>query len=309
MGTLWSVQVVAPAPELTASTLHRRVQAALDAVDARMSTFRPDSELARINARHTTDWIPISPALHKVLTTALEVGELTGGAFDVTVAPLVDLWGFGPVPWHGPPDADTLRETLTRVGQRHLELRDDPPALRKRIPGLRIDLSALAKGYAVDQAAAALDALGLRNYLVEVGGELRARGHNPMGRAWRIAVERPVPGARRPYAVFTLADRASATSGDYRNFREGRRGRYGHIIDPRTGRPVPHRLASVTVVAERCLRADALATGLLVLGTETALDLARRLDLAVYLIEDTPSGLQARFSPAFAALLSSPSRP
>ncbi len=299
MGTTWSVQVVSPPAGLTERGLRAQVQEALDAVDARMSTHRPDSELSRINARATTEWIPISEPLYRVLETAQAVSRLTAGAFDVTVAPLVDLWGFGPTGTPHVPAPEALRAALQRVGYEKLELRADPPALRKRVPTLHIDLSGIAKGLAVDRAAEVLEALGITNYLVEAGGELRGRGHNAQGVPWQIAIERPEPGARVPYALFALRDRASATSGDYRNYfeRDGRR--YSHAIDPSTGRPVAQDLASVTVLDAHCMRADALATGLFVLGPERGYRLARDRGIPAYFIMAGKNGLRHRAAPAF----------
>lgn len=299
MGTTWSVQVVEPPAGLTRARLRRTVQDALDDVDERMSTYREDSEVSRFNRQHHTDWIPVSRELLDVLRTALEVAALTEGAFDPTVGPLVDLWGFGPVQRSAPPDEATLEAARARVGYDKLELRLAPPALRKRIPDLRLDLSSIAKGWAVDRVARALDTLGATHYLVEVGGELRGRGHNARGEPWRIAIERPVPGARLPYAVFPLWETASATSGDYRNFRQAHGKRLSHLIDPRSGRPVAQRLASVTVLDPSGARADALATGLLVLGPDRGFELAVRQGIAAYFIERTPQGFRHRASPAF----------
>ena len=303
MGTTWSVQVVAPPEGLGSSTLRWTVQQALDAVEARMSTFRTDSELSRINGQRHTDWIPISAELYQVLAAAQEVSQLTQGAFDVTVGPLVDLWGFGPGGERHVPGEAALHAVKSRVGYEKLELRADPPALRKRHPELSIDLSGIAKGLAVDRAAEALSGLHVTNYLVEVGGELRGHGHNARGEPWQIAIERPQPDARVPYAIFALRDLASATSGGYRNYFEAGGRRYSHTIDPATGRPVTHRLASVTVLDASCMRADALATGLLVLGPEQGMRLAEAQGIPAYFIVATAQGFRARVSPAFRTYL------
>jgi len=281
-------------------SLQGAVEARLDEIVAIFSTWEPDSELSVLNANSSTEWIEISPELLDVLLEARRIGDLTDGAFDVTVGPLVNLWGFGPEMGEDdiPPEAE-IEAARERVGFDLLEFRQDPPAARKARGDVVIDLSAIAKGYAVDQLAALLTEARALNYLVEIGGELRGQGLNEQGEPWRIAIERPVPGERTVQQVIGLRDAGLATSGDYRNFFQVDGERYAHVIDPNTGAPVAHRLASVTVLADSAMVADGLATGLMVLGPEAALDLARQHDLAVYLIEIDGENFQARSSPAF----------
>jgi len=243
-----------------------------------------------------------------VLLEARRIGELTEGAFDVTVGPLVNLWGFGPQMGEDdiPPEAE-ISAAWERVGFELVELREDPPALRKARGDVLIDLSAIAKGYAVDQIVRLLTDANVLNYLVEIGGELRGEGLNEQGEPWRIAIERPVPGERSVQRIVGLRDAGLATSGDYRNFFEVDGQRYAHVIDPATGRPVIHQLASVTVLADTTMSADGLATGLMVLGPERALALAREQSLAVHLIEIDGDDFRERTSPAFEpALLAEP---
>src|SRR5262245_5276270 len=204
MGGRYTVKLVDVPPSLVASTLHDEIDDALRRINDSMSTFVDDSELMRFNHSPTTDWVTASPALVEVVAEAQRVSALTDGAFDVTVGPLVNLWGFGPDPQPDavPAEAD-IAAARERVGFQMLEAREDPPALRKQRPDIYVDLSAIAEGYAVDVLTAMLDARGVRNYVVEVGGELRALGHNQDGQPWTIGVERPVAEVR--HAERTLA--------------------------------------------------------------------------------------------------------
>lgn len=286
MGTTWAVKVVGLpcAPQ----DAQRAVAAALDGVDQAMSTWKPDSELSRLNRHEGPAPFPLSKATREVLELSLEVSQRSGGAFDVTVGPLVDAWGFGPPGEREPPTEDAIAALREVVGSRHLELSE--AGVTKAQPRVRVDLSAVAKGYGVDRAAAALEALGARRYLVEVGGELRARGLNAEGAPWQVGVERPDPGARAVQRVVPLIDAALATSGDYRNFFERGGRRFSHTIDPRTGRPIEHALASVSVVADTCARADAWATALNVLGPDEGLALARRERLSAWFVSRQADG-------------------
>ncbi|WP_246156286.1 FAD:protein FMN transferase [Thiohalocapsa marina] len=306
MGTTYSVQVTGPLPppagaEHDPEALQRRIDALLEQINAMMSTYRPDSELSRFNAAATTDWFAVSPELAQVVATAQSISRASDGAFDVTVGPLVNLWGFGPeLDTDLPPSQARIDATLARTGYQLLEVRQAPPALRKAHADVYVDLSAIAKGYGVDRVAALLTELGYDNALVEIGGELRGQGVRGPARPWRIAVERPqADGPRRVFRVVQLRNLGMATSGDYRNFFELDGVNYSHTIDPATGRPVHHQLASVTVLAEQCMLADAWATALLVLGPERGLERAESLGLAALLIERQGEALSAQSTPAF----------
>lgn len=299
-GTTWHVRLVAqrgpPAPAALAS----EIRSVLDAVDAHMSTWRDDSEISRFNASRSTGWYSVAPETARAVREALEVHRLSGHAFDPTVAPLVALWGFGATGSSRrlPPAAAEIRAVLPRVDAGKLRVRDDPPALRKVRSDLSLDLSGVGKGYAVDAVARRLEALGLRQFLVEVGGELRGRGEGPMGGPWRVGIERPEPGAGAIGWVVALADASLATSGDYRRFFEWEGRRRSHVIDPRSGRPVEHDLVSVSVLAAQAARADAWATALLVLGPEAGWRVAEREGLAVLFVRDRGGRLEARGNPA-----------
>lgn len=300
MGTTWEVKLRELPPGQTADLLQRAVSGVFADVDMAMSTWRGDSELSRINARPAGEWIKVSPALFEVLAAAQEISALSDGAFDVTVGPLVNVWGFGPAKTarRVPPEED-IQAARARVGYRNIELDREGQRLRKRIKGLYIDLSGIAKGYAADRVARMLEEAGARDFLVEVGGEIVARGSHRNGRGWRVGIERPEPGLRQPFRIVPLTNAALATSGDYRNafYYEG--DRYSHTIDPATGRPVTHSATAVTVIAPTAMRADALATALLVLGPERGLDLARREGIAALFIMRAKDGFEERHTENF----------
>jgi len=303
MGTTWSVKLAAAELDAAArGTVQGAVESALRDVDAAMSTWREDSELSRFNAHASTEPFPVSREVLQVFAIAREVSALSGGAFDVTVGPIVAAWGFGAtdrVP--GPPPDAELERLRARVGWRLVEARDG--ALRKQRGDLVCDLSAIAKGYAVDRVAEALSALGYRDYLVEVGGEVRASGERRQGGAWRVAIERPVADARDLFDVIPLANVALATSGDYRNFYETGGRRYSHTIDPRSARPVAHALASVSVLHAEAVYADALATALNVLGPEAGYSLAEREGLAaLFIVRGADGAFGSHATPAFEAV-------
>ncbi|MCP5056985.1 MAG: FAD:protein FMN transferase [bacterium] len=287
MGTTWSVTLTRPDPNA-----RQAVQARLDAVNAAMSTWDPDSGLSRFNAHLSTDPFRLSAETLRVMALAQEVSEATGGAFDVTVRPLVAAWGFGAgarVPGAGPIDAE-LAELRARVGYERLDLDPVGGTAQKQHPRLEVDLSAVAKGFGVDEVARALSELGHERFLVEVGGEVRARGERPGGGPWRLAIERPEPDGRAVHAVVELRDQSMATSGDYRSFYEQEGERLTHIVDPRIGRPVSHALASVSVVHQDAASADAWATALTVLGPEEGPAVADEMKIAAYFILRTASG-------------------
>jgi thiamine biosynthesis lipoprotein len=227
-----------------------------------------------------------------VVALAESVRADTGGAFDITVGPLVRAWGFGNGQGEGISEAVSSPDAAVSIGARQgLELPAEGQSLRKTATVVELDVNGIAPGYAVDLVAERFDALGVASYLVELGGEVRARGRSPAGRAWRVAVEMPLRGEREPYTLVELDGMSASTSGDYRDFRVVAGRRISHSIDPRTGAPVTHGLASVCVLDPSAARADAYATALMVLGPADGLALAGRLGLAALFIErDTAGG-------------------
>ncbi len=280
------------------------VDALLAAFSQITSTYIPDSDVNRLSAFPLDESVDISQVLSDILLISMEVSWITGGAFDVTVSPLVELWGFGVEKREQTiPAASAIEAALEEVGFQHLELDFTEPKVKLRKP-LRIDLSSVAKGYGVDMLAQWLERQGITDYLVEIGGEIRAAGKSPRGDAWRVGIEKPAGLLSAGVAeAIRVSGVGLATSGDYRNYFEKDGKRYSHTINPKTGYPITHTTASATVVAETAAYADALATGLLVLGAEKALPLAETHGIAVYLIEKTDAGFKSSYSSSFAPYL------
>jgi len=300
MGTTFNITLVDPAEDFADKALQSRISESLEHVDNLASTWKPDSQLSRLNAERTTEWVAVSNELCVALESALEIGRLSEGAFDITVGPLVNLWGFGPDGMvMSPPTDEALASAMESVGYELLDTRCEQPAVRKAHADLYIDLSGWAKGHAVDEVATLLDREGLMNYLVEIGGELRVRGHNAAGEKWAIAVEAPSTLQRKPHAVLRVTDTSVATSGDYRNYFEHDGAHYSHTIDARTGRPVTHDLAAVTVVNESAAFADAMATALLVLGPDAGPRLATNQQIAGYFLVRNAAGIEELTTPEF----------
>ena len=292
-GTTWSLTYLDAAATVTDAEVRASVEAAFAIVNESMNHYDPDSLISVFNRLPVNAPVEVDWDFAYVLSAALAMTDISDGAYDVTVSPLSDLWGFGPTGPTAFPDEEAIWAVLEQVGARHLQWQPEVRRLSKLVPGVALDFSSLAKGYAVDLAADALDELGVARYMVEIGGEVRVRGRSPRGDAWRIAIERPEPGARGGFqAALALVDTGVATSGDYRNFFEHEGARYSHLIDPRSGYPVQHDVVSVTVVHGSAMMADAWATALTVMGSTEAMAVAEERDLAVYLI--TQSGEQSR---------------
>ena len=281
--------------ELTQESLDKVVAETLESVNQSMSTYIETSEVSRFNSSDSTDWFAVSPQTMAVVEKALQISEATDGAFDITVQPLVQLWKFGTD--KDKPRVPTQAEidsALATIGHQKLAVQEDPPAIKKSVPELKIDLSAIAKGYAVDQIAERLNDLDVDNYMIEVGGEVRTAGEKPSKTGWRIGIEKPVAGERAPFKIVELYHKALAGSGDYRNFYEIDGKRYSHTIDPRTGRPVEHGVSAASVISNDCMTADAVATAIMVLGSKEGLAVAKKLNVAAVVM--TRSGNQTPYS-------------
>jgi thiamine biosynthesis lipoprotein len=298
MGTSYAVKFFDDDVEVAA--LQSQIDELLERINEQMSTWRSDSELSRFNSYRGLDWFPVSAETAYVVDAAAAISVLSGGAFDVTVGPIVNLWGFGPERGTAElPSRRQIEETMERVGYRRLSVRSSPAALRKQHPDMVVDLSAIAKGFAVDEIARLLDGRHIRSYLVEIGGELRARGSKRDGSPWKVAIEQPLPGERSVHNIVALRDLAIATSGDYRNYLEKDGKRYSHTINPRTGRPIAHGLASVSVIGDSAMGADALATAIMVMGPEEGYQLALDEALAVQLIVRSGDQFRVLATPRF----------
>ncbi len=293
LGTQYRITVVAdqPAPD----DLSDLIAALIGSVDKSMSTYRSDSELSLFNRSAINKSMRISEDFANVLALSNEVWEASGFLFDPTVGPLVDLWGFGPRVFADDrvPPAQEIQSALSKMGFGAVLLNlDDQDYLLSKSQNVRIDLSGIAKGYAVDLVANKLEMLALTDYLVEIGGEVRVSGNNPIGKPWRVAIEIPQMTGGVQH-VLELQDRALATSGDYRNFFEFEGKRYSHLIDPRDGYPVEHSTVSSTVIMDSCAKADAWSTAFLIMGQKQAMTIANQRGIAVYIITRSANGFKA----------------
>ncbi len=300
MGTTYTVKLNSPGIELDRSLLSSGIAQRLEMVNEQMSTYLATSDLSLFNQLKSQDWQDIPVQLYTVINEALRINQLSNGAFDVTIGPIVDLWGFGPQARSGTvPDESIIHEALTNIGSQYLHLRAQPYAIKKDKVNISIDLSAIAKGFAVDVIADYLDELSIKNYMVEIGGEIKTRGVNPDNKTWQIGIEKPLTDRRAVETIITLNNTAMATSGDYRNYFEDKGLRYSHTINPKTGRPITHTLASVTVLHPSSMTADALATALLVLGPEHGFELALKEKLAALFIIHEQDAFIETMTPEF----------
>lgn len=319
MGTTYNVKYIDPqtldlastsnktdATTLPATELQNNIDALLKKVNAQMSTYQKDSELSRFNQYKGVAPFSVSYETATVVNEAIRLNQLTHGALDVTVGPLVNLWGFGPEARRDVvPNDDELTARRANVGIHFLtvNLSNDSSSLTKSNPNLYVDLSTIAKGWGVDVVANYIESLGINNYMVEIGGEIRLKGRNKDNMSWRIAIEKPSVDERAVQEVIEPGDMAVATSGDYRNYFERDGIRYSHIINPQTGRPIDHKVVSVTVLDRSCMTADGLATGLMVLGEIDGINVANQHNIPVLMIVKTDNGFKEVTSEAFKPFL------
>ena len=301
MGTTFSVTIVAER-DVDLDNLRSRIHTTLDDVDRRMSTWREDSELVRFNNSQSTDWHSVSEDLCVSILLSLEIGKITTGAFDITVGRLVDMWGFGSHTVIGPPSEENIQKAKRETGLQHIQTDCPNSEIRKTRPGVRVDLSGYCKGHAADEIAIVLNEQEIENFLVEIGGDLYSQGRKANGDKWRVAIEMPDSGGQAIERTIEVGSNAVATSGDYRNFFEVDGKRYSHTIDPRTGRPVTHNLASVTVLFDNAAIADGYATALLVLGPDAGYEMAERLNIPAYFLVREGDSFTERMSPEFTML-------
>lgn len=300
MGTSFSVKASQLPEGVKTYRLETLIKNRLDEINQRMSTYISDSEVALINSSTNPGATFISLELEKIILQAREISELSDGAFDITVAPLVNLWGFGPDKMENKaPKAEEIQQVLEVVGFKNLVINKRVVTLAKTLPGVAMDLSSLAKGYAVDEVAKVLDKQGVTDYMVEIGGELHIKGKNLEGNNWRIAIEKPDAATLEFQRVLSITDIALATSGDYHNYFEQDGKRFSHTIDPRTGYPITHKLASVTVLSDTTMKADAWATALMVLGEKEGYKIAEQQKLAAFFIIKTDQGFVEKETPVF----------
>lgn len=308
MGTSYHISYVAtPKNSERIAKAHQVViDQLLDKVNEQMSTYRPDSELSRFNKSRSTEPFQVSADTATVVREAIRLSYLTDKLLDVTVGPLVNLWGFGPdMRPDTIPTPELIAKTRRRIGIDHLAV--DGFFLSKDIPELYVDLSTIAKGFGVDKIAQYLQSQGLNDYLVEIGGEIRAKGKPNSQRDWIIAIEKPVTEARAIQQLISPLDNGLATSGDYRNYYEENGQRFSHIIDPSTGQPIDHKLVSATVIHPSSMLADGLSTSIMIMGPQDGLSFAKDQNLAVFMIIKTDNGFKEVYTDAFKPFLVSTS--
>jgi thiamine biosynthesis lipoprotein len=310
MGTIFQVKIAQDdSIGIDKNFLQNEIIEILKKVNSQMSTYIEDSEISLFNKYNNTDWYSISEDFAFVLEKALEISKQSSGTFDITVGKLVNLWGFGSeLNEHTVPDNDQLAAIKAITGYQHLEVRLDPPSVKKVNPELYIDLSAIAKGFGVDKVAEYLDSKNIESYLVEIGGEIRTSGTNQKDESWKVGIENP-DSSSGIYEVISLGSYSIATSGDYHNYFEKNGIRYSHTIDPRTGMPISHKLASVTVVYTSCTLADAYATAINVLGPESGISFALKHELPAYLIVREEDGFVVKKTPQLDKFLNRESEP
>lgn len=305
MGTFYSVKIsgaTTPNPH----KLQQEIDALLEQANNDISTYRQTSVLSRFNQYRGSEPQPIPRGMADIILLAQRIGRDTDGAMNITVGPLVNLWGFGPEKQPTQiPTQDQIDSARQQVGLQHLTLISDNRGewLQKDLPDLYVDLSTMGEGYGVDLLVNLMMRKGITNYLVSVGGAVSSRGVNGQGQPWRVAIQKPTDQENAVQALVDLQGYSISTSGSYRNYFEQGGQRYSHVLDPATGRPINHRLVSATVIATTALEADGWDTGLMVLGTEKALRLAESKGLAVYLITKTDQGFTAVMTPQFKAFL------
>ncbi len=285
MGTTYTIKFIPQSSNTELTNLHTDINQLLANINSIMSTYDPNSELSLLNNNKSNECIAISEDLGVVIDNAIKISEMTQGSFDITVGPLVDLWGFGPeaIPLTIP-DEKKLSSVLASVGYKNIIFDEVNSCLTKENLDIYIDLSAIAKGYAVDETAKLLEENGINNYMVEIGGEVKAHGNNINEIPWQIGIEKPIGEQRSVQRIIALQNYGLATSGDYRNYYEHEGKRYSHIIDANSGKPITHKLVSATVLHESTMIADALATAFMVKGYEQGLKIAEDNELAVLFI-------------------------
>jgi thiamine biosynthesis lipoprotein len=280
MGTTYHIQVITGYFQ-GISGLKAKIDQRLEEINRSMSTYQKDSEISRFNNfRQAGKKFRVSGDFYKVMRAAQTIYRLSGGAWDATIHPLVNLWGFGSSDRKNTvPQSQEIAALMPNIGFGNIEIQG-PGFLLKKIASVTLDLSSIAKGYGVDQVAAIIRKKGFENYLVEIGGEVLVSGYRKDGKLWRIGINRPKTDAAFDdvYSVVDLHNKAFATSGDYRSFFVADGVRYSHVIDPATGYPVTNGVVSVTIIADTCTFADGLATAIMVMGVEKGLDLINRLE-------------------------------
>jgi thiamine biosynthesis lipoprotein len=300
-GTTYSVKLVLEGLPVSKKQVENEMTTALARIDASLSNYREDSDISRLNAQETTEWLPISNEIAELIRISHYVYEQSDGCYDLTVKPLFDLWGFSKHQ-NKVPSAAEIDALLPHIGMSLLEIDSQQPRIRKKDPKLKIDLSSIAQGYSVGVLAQRLEALGIKNYMVEIGGEMMVKGHKANGEDWRVGILAPKPFTMEVQKIIDIKQQSGTavmTAGTYRNFFEEKGQSYSHILNPKIGRPVTHHLLSVTVLHQNPVWADAWDTALLCVGEEQAAKIAEAQKLQVLLVYNKEGKLTEQMSSSF----------
>ncbi len=305
MGTTYSIKIVGVnnLDEIEKNDFQSRIDSILVEVNNQMSTWQKDSEITSFNNLQDTTWVRVSRDFAYVVNKAIKVSNLSNGAFDITVGPLINLWGFGPE--HKPniiPSDEGIAEAKKRIGYEKIHVYEDLTKIKKDDENIYISLAAIAKGFGVDKVANYLEDENYSNYMVEIGGEVRTAGKNHLNKDWKIGISVP-DGSMHIQKIVPISNSSIATSGDYRNYFEEDGVRYSHTIEPSTGKPITHKLASVSVIHNECMIADAMATAFDVLGPELGYELAVKEKLPVFMIVKGDNGFVEKMTPEFRTIL------
>lgn len=300
MGTTYKIVIVSEKNGLDKNELKKDIDRLLDEVNLEMSTFLKNSEISKFNMSVSTDWFPVSLGFAKVVKNSLDICKRSNGVFDISIGPLIDLWGFGKKIKNRVPSNEEIDSIVQHIGYEKLRVRLSPPSIKKSVSKLQINLSATAKGYGVDKVAELLDLKNFKNYLVEIGGEVRVRGKK-FNRKWRIGVVTP-DTLNEYHRIVFLSDITLATSGDYFNYFEKNGKRYSHIINPITKKPIDHKLASVTIAHKSCMIADGFSTAIFAMGPDEGYQFALKENLPIYMIIRKGNSFYVKMTPSFKTL-------
>jgi thiamine biosynthesis lipoprotein len=298
MGTTYSVSIVDEPQKFLNTNIHLSVDSLLIEINKQMSTYIPNSEISKFNASQDTSWFKVSKDFALLVDEAKTLSVDSENAYDVTIGPLVNLWGFGAEEYSGEiPNEKEIAEIKKIIGTDKIEVDLAKSSIRKLVPNLYLDLSSIAKGFGVDQVGQLIEESGFVNYMVEIGGEVRTKGVNDKGENWKIGIS--APEGRNLQKVIAITDMSVATSGDYQNYKEENGVRYSHLIDPRIGKPIMHNLASVTVLHQNCRTADALATAINIMGHEEGYSFALKKELPIFMIVRDSNTFIEKMTPQF----------
>ena len=302
LGTTYHIAYLSGSQPVEKQDVQQRLRALFAAGNQSMSTYHPDSEISVFNRSRSTDPVAVSADLREVIIEGIRLNEVTAGSLDITLKPLSAIWGFGPEGRpHTIPDDKAITDAKAITGVDKLLVKGQ--LLAKTEPLLQVDLNTIGKGFVVDQVAQLLESLAIDNYMVEIGGEMRLKGHNGKGKKWRVGVINPVSGQPTAQLEVYPGNNGMATSGDYYQYFEQDGVRYSHILDPLTGKPIKHNVASVTVIHPKSMTADGLSTAMMVMGEEKGLALAEKHQFAVYMIIRQGDHFVSKMSSTFAVYL------